>query len=186
MLVKLFALPLVLLATILGSACGDGTPTTPSETRAEVTAPPPPAVDFSQLVGTWNLTVRLTAVNGTGCVADTMRSQIGVPTSYSMTITAAGKVTLRSESRGYACTFTPVMDSSGFTTVGHGGYYTCEHPIQDFRCRDGAMSRIFTIGEDISGRLSGVEMNGTWDADWFEMPDTVGVMTKAEFTGGHN
>lgn len=186
MLVKLFALPPVLLATILFSACGDGTPTMPSETHAEVTALPPPGGDFSQLVGTWNLTVRLTAVNGTGGVADTMRSQIGVPTSYSMTITEAGKVTLRSDSRGYACTFMPLMDNIGFTTYGHGGYYTCEHPVQDFRCSDGTIRRIFTIGEDISGRLSGIGMNGTWDAVWFEMPDTVGVTMKAEFTGGRN
>lgn len=114
-----------------------------------------------------------------------MRSQIGVPNSYSLSITQTGKVTLRSTSGDYACTFTPVFDSTGFTTYGHGGVYTCEHELLEFRCSNGTLHGILSFGEDISGRVSGTEMTGTWDATWFEdvPPSGYGVEAKAQFTG---
>ncbi len=133
----------------------------------------------------WNLTVRLTAVSGDGCVADTLRSRIGVPAGYSLLITQKPNlnVTLRSASGDYACTFTPVADSTGFSTYGQGGYYTCENMPVPFRCPDGTLHGVFSYGEDISGRLSGTEMSGTWDASWFDDLGFAGVEMKAKFTG---
>jgi hypothetical protein len=82
-------------------------------------------------------------------------------------------------------TFTPVFDGSGFTTHGKPGFYTCEHELLEFRCSDGTLHGILSFGEDISGRLSGTEMTGTWDAAWYEEvpPSGYGVEAKAQFTG---
>jgi hypothetical protein len=116
-----------------------------------------------------------------------MRSQIGAPNRYSLSITQKGNhsmaVSLRSASGDRACTFTPIVDSGGFTTYGQGGYYTCEDFLLDFRCSDGTLHSIFSFGEDISGRVSGREISGSWDAAWFEMDDYLGVEMKAQFTG---
>jgi hypothetical protein len=114
-----------------------------------------------------------------------MRSQIGVPNGYSLSITQTGKVTLRSASSDYACTFTPVFASSGFTTYGQRGTYTCEHELLEFRCSNGTLHGILSFGEDISGRVSGTQMTGTWDATWYEEmpPSGYGVEAKAQFTG---
>lgn len=176
----------VLLAAVLGLACGDGSPSAPSPVPS---TPPPPAAppvpDVSNLLGVWNLMVRVGDISGMGCVADTMRSQIGLPEPYSLSITQTDKVrvTLRSASGDYACTFTPLVDGDGFTTYGQAGTYDCEQLYLNFRCSDGTQHRIFTYGENIAGHLSGAEMNGTWDADWFEELFTDGVGMKAEFTG---
>lgn len=187
MLVKLVASCSVLLAALLAWGCGDRNPSAPSPTPSPVASTPAPAPvpDISRLLGVWNITVRLTAVNGKGCVADTMRSQIGVPGRYSLSITQRDslQVTLKSASQDYACTFTPSADSGGFTTYGQGGYYTCEHPLLEYHCNDGTAHTIFSFGEDISGRLTGSEMSGVWDAVWFERDDTYGVEMKAQFTG---
>jgi hypothetical protein len=116
-----------------------------------------------------------------------MRSQIGVAQPYSLSVIQQDsivEVTLRNGSGDYACTFTPVTDASGFTTFGKGGYYTCVQPFIPFRCSDGTLHSIFTFGEDISGRVSGNEMNGAWAAVWMDgVADFVGVQTKAEFIG---
>lgn len=120
-----------------------------------------------------------------GCIGETMRSQIGVPNGYSLSITQTGKATLRSASGDYACTFTPVFDGSGFTTYGKPGFYTCEHELLAFRCSDGTLHALFSFGEDLSGHVSGTEMTGTWDATWYEdvPPSGYGVEAKAQFTG---
>jgi hypothetical protein len=181
--------PLIVLSTLFMSACDDRSPTGPSRLPSPVASPvaspaPPPTPDLSKLVGVWNLTVRLTAVTGSGCVADTMRSRIGVPDRYSLSIIQNDKVevTLRSASGDRACTFSPSVDSSGFTTYGRGGYYTCDHWFLNFRCGDGTLHDIYSYGENIAGRLSGTEMSGTWDASWFESWGA-GVEMKAQFTG---
>ena len=191
MLVRL-VLSSILFAAVLGLACGDGGPTAPSPTPTPV-APagpppsPPPVPDLSALVGVWNLMIRVTEVNGSGCVAETMRSQIGFPKPYTLAITERPlRVTLKSASGDYACTFTPVPDGSGFTTYGKGGYYTCEHDFVPVHCNDGTLHSVFSFGEDISGYLSGTELRGGWDASWFEgFPpgSNMGVEMKAEFTG---
>ena len=141
--------------------------------------------------------VRVTQVTGSGCVADTMRSQMADPKPYSLSISQQGsqqdftrsqqdytlRVTLKSASGDYACTFAPVADSGGFTTFGKPGYYTCEQTSVPVRCADGTMHGIFSFGEDISGRLVGAELQGDWAAAWFEGIDQQGVEMKAEFTG---
>jgi hypothetical protein len=185
MSVKLVALPSILFVVVLGVACGDGSPAAPSPTPSPTPAAPPPAPSpvpgASDLEGEWKLTLRVTAVSGSGCVADTMRSQIGEASPYSLVISQTGAVTLKSKDR--ACTFTPVIDSSGFTTFGKGGYYTCDQFGLSFHCADGTLHSIVTFGEDISGRLSGTELTGAWQAFWVEGIDDVGVEMKAEFTG---
>jgi hypothetical protein len=113
-----------------------------------------------------------------------MRSQIGVPNPYSLSITQGGEVTLKSASGDRACTFTPSVDSSGFTTFGQAGYYACQQWFLDFRCSDGTWHTIFSIGENRSGRVSGTEISGAWDASWFDgWDDYVGIEMKAQFTG---
>lgn len=185
---KLAPVAAVLACAVLLPACAGESPSAPSSSSSVESLPtPPPARDLPQLLGTWNVTVRLASVTGSGCVADTMRSQIDAPNPYSLSITQVGnsaKVTLRSASGDRACSFTPSVDSSGFTTYGKGGYYTCEQWSLDFICADGSHHQIFTIGEDIAGRVSGAEINGTWDATWFDgWEDYVGIETKAQFTG---
>ena len=194
MLPKLVVLASIVFAAVLGFGCSDNSPSAPTPITSPVTVTPPPAPPsptpaVSPLVGIWHLTVRVTEVNGTGCVADTMRSQIGARASYSLSVTQKDStmtVTLKSSSGEYACTFTPVADSStnGFTTFGQGGFYTCEHFLLPFRCSDGTPHTIFSFGEDISGRPSGTGMTGAWQAVWFDgFDDYSGVDMKAEFTG---
>lgn len=121
-------------------------------------------------------------------MAEAMQSQVGVPHSYSLAIVQNGysslKVTLKSASGNRACTFTPVVDGTGFTTYGKPGYYTCEDWYLDFRCGDGTLHSIFTIGEDISGHVSGNEISGAWGASWFDgWDDLTGVGMEAQFSG---
>jgi hypothetical protein len=145
----------------------------------------------SNLVGVWNLEVRVRDVGGEGCIADTMRSQIGVPERYFLSITQNNRVqvTLKSASGDYACTFTafPDSDGNGFTTYGQSGTYRCDQLYLNFRCTDGTQHRIASYGEDIAGHLSGSEMIGTWDAAWFDSFDEVFsdsvVEMKTDFTG---
>jgi hypothetical protein len=131
----------------------------------------------------WNVTVRLTTVNGRGCVAETMQSQIGVATAYSLSITDKGEVTLASASGDYACTFTPVADNGGFTTYGVHGYFDCKDLFRPFRCDDGTEHSLFSWGQNISGHVSGTQISGAWDADWEDMASGSGAAVKAQFTG---
>jgi hypothetical protein len=185
------ALPSILVAAVLGLACGEDSPSAPSPITLPIAsaAPSPtpsPVPDFSALVGVWNVTVRVTEVTGTGCVADTMRPQIGEPKPYTLSIVpknATISVTLKSASGDRACTFAPVADISGFTTYDAGGYYSCEEWYLPFRCSDGTHHNIFSLGEDISGHLSGNAMTGAWDAWWYDgWEDYSGVEMKAQFT----
>lgn len=180
------ALSSVLLAAVLGLACDDS-PSAPSPVPSTPPQPAaPPVPDISNLAGVWNLMVRVADVSGSGCIADTMRSQIGLPERYSLSITRNNdkvEATLRRASGDYACTFPPVVDGDSFTTYGHPGTYRCEQMYLNFRCSDGTPHRIFSFGEDIAGHLSGTEMNGTWDAAWFEELSSIAVVMKAEFTG---
>jgi len=182
------------------TACG-GTPTapsgtsssTPSGTSSSTSGPDSPwapflpsSFDLSPFVGVWDVTLRLTEVKDvgcTGCVYATMQSQIGVPTEYVLTITEKD-VTLASGSGDYTSVFYADFktESTGFTTVGARGFYTAN--TLSFRCSDGTTHRIYTFGEDISGRLSGTMMAGEWKADWYlgQEESWVGETT-AEFTG---
>ncbi len=189
MLVKLVSLPLVVFAGGASFGCADEPVSAPSPVpSAAVSSPAPsPGQDFSALVGVWHVMVRVTEVTGTGCVADTMRSQSGVVKPYSLSIAQMGstlKATLTSASGDRACTFTPVPDGSGFTTFGKGGRYSCADWYVPFRCQDETSHSIFTIGENISGHVTGNQITGAWHASWYDgWDDYAGVEMKAEFTG---
>lgn len=190
--------PALLLAAVLVSACDDRSPSAPSPISRLAPSPTPsptpsPAQDLSHLAGKWDLTLHLTEASGDGCIAEAMQSQIGVPSRYSLSVKQAGRstldVTLTSASGGYACTFTNVFaDSSGFTTVGRrDSSLTCLWGVvlPDFRCGDGTLDLI-SWSQDISARVSGIEISGQWLAGFSDGPPYVGTTwseTKAEFTG---
>jgi len=117
----------------------------------------------------WTVSLELIDVKGTGCIAETMRSQIAVPRPYSVTVASGGMVTIASSSPTFACSFSPSMDDSGFTTFGKGGYYTCEPFAVPFRCNDGSEHNISTFGQNISGRVTGGEIEGRWSVDWLDV-----------------
>lgn len=171
----------LLLLTVIACGCG-GPPTSP----AGPNPPPTPTFDLSPFVGVWNLTLRLTDVKGdSGCVAETMKSQLGVPSKYSLTITTY-VVTITNPSGDYACTFDSFKtDSSSFTTFGVRGYYTCQSPTLAFRCSDGTTYDLFSWGQDIAARVSGTEISGTWASDFYYRPTGGGgeVEITAEFKG---
>ena len=129
------------------------------------------------------MTLRLTEVKGdSGCVAETMKSQLGVPSKYSLTITKSS-VTITNPSSDYACTFDAFKtDSSGFTTYGVQGYFACQNSTLAFRCSDGTTHNLFSVGQDLAGRLSGSEMSGTWDSE-FVATGVGDVHISAEFKG---
>lgn len=190
--------PALLLAVVLVSACDDRSPSAPSPISSPAPSPlssptPSPAPDLSHLVGVWNLTLRLTDVRGDGCVAETMQSRLGEPNRYSLSVKQAGAntldVTLTSASGDYSCTFTNVFaDGSGFTTVGRrDSSLTCLWSVvlRDFRCGDGTLDLI-SWSQDISARISGIEISGQWLAGFSDGPPYVGTTwseTKADFTG---
>jgi hypothetical protein len=118
-----------------------------------------------------------------------MRSQIGEPSRYSLSVTQrvpasnSLEVKLTSASGDYACTFTnALVDSGGFTTYGQPGYFECDETYRSFRCGDGTTRNLFSWGQNIACRISGVEISGTWDADWDDMAGG-GVEAKSQFTG---
>ena len=173
------------------TACG-GTPTAPSQAPTSTSGPISPWTpllqsnfDLSPFVGVWDVTLRLTEVkslDSAGCIYKTMQSQIGVPTEYVVKITEKD-VTLASASGDHTSVFYADFktDSTGFTTVGSNGVYAAN--ALSFRCSDGTALRIYTFGEDISGRLSGTEMAGEWKADWYDAQDEyIGAETTAAFT----
>lgn len=118
-----------------------------------------------------------------GCVGATTRSQIGMPTAYSLTVTK-DNVTLTNPSGARACAFSGPFktDGSRFTTTGVGTYW-CEPWVVTFRCSDGSEHRISTFGEDISGSLAGSDISGTWTADWFSDDDGYALTVVARYTG---
>jgi len=179
----------VLSAALAGSSCGDSTPSpaAPSASPAPAATPAPPAVTARpgipvQLVGVWNLGLRLTEVTGAGCVADTLRAQMEEAATYSLSITDTGLVTIASPSDGLSCRFTAEADGDdGFKVY---GFYSCAGEPRIFRCADGTQYRFISFGQDITGRLAGSQIGGTWTVDWYEIPDDRSyVFVKAQFTG---
>ena len=173
--------------TVIACGCGDP-PTSPAgpnplpQTQTQATTP---TFDLSPFVGVWNLTLRLTEVKGdSGCVAETMRSQLGVPDKYSLTITK-DNVTITNPSGDYACTFNSLKrDSSSFTTYGVRGYFTCQSPTLAFRCSDGTSDDLLSWGQDIAARVSGTEISGTWGSVFdYQRAGGSGVEITAEFKG---
>lgn len=175
----------IVLSAIFLSACGQGTPTRPSQVVTPVpSSGPAPAPDFSPFLGVWNVALRLTEVGGTGCVVESMRAQIGAPNAYSLSIAENGSVTLRSASGDVACTFRPYVEGTDFTTYGRPGTYTCEQGTLPVRCGDGTTHSLVSFGQDISGRVTGDEISGRWSAGWLDESDGLRAIDfKAEFTG---
>jgi hypothetical protein len=181
----------VVVLAVFVAACGSDvvTPTAPTPPQTQTTIPtpppPPPASDLSPFVGVWNVTLHLTEVNGdSGCVAEALKSQLEVPGKSSLTITQSS-VTITNPPGDYACTFnTPKTDSSSFTTYGVPGYFTCQSPTLAVRCSDGSTYDLFSMGQNIAGRISGTEISGTWGAD-FHHPGTggSGFLIMTEFKG---
>jgi hypothetical protein len=144
----------------------------------------------------WNITVRLTAAEGGECVGPTMQTQIGVPKSYSLTMSPRGSmvdVTVRSASGDYACTFPARPEGDGFTTFGVGGYYSCETSlmVRDFVCDNGMHRDMLSLGQNISGRISGNEISGEWNGGWVVMEagsgdDMADLETTAQYTGNRH
>ncbi len=171
------------LAVLLGSACSRS-PVAPSPTPTPTpTSTPTPSFDLSPFVGKWALT--LTDITGDGgCVGERMRSQIGVPRTYSLTVTNSS-VIITDPAGGYECIFGNLKtDADSFTTHDAPGYRTCMG-TQEFRCNDGTVYEPYSWGQDISGRLSGAGLSGAWDSGWAigpSLPGTATTMT-TQFTG---
>ena len=191
MLTKSIVALLLVLSAAAVSGCGYETPTGPSPSPI---SPVPPVAATE----TWNITVRMTGAVGGECVGQTMQSQIGVPKSYTLSITTTGNtadVTLRSTTGDYACTFPGAkVEDDGFTTFGVHGWMSCEMSlvVRGYVCADGTTRDMMRMGENISGRISGNQITGRWDNSWIVMEpggdlrgddDIAGLETTSQYTG---
>ena len=161
----------VLLMALLVSACDDS-PTAPSPPPAPAPAPAPrlPVSDV------WNITARLSSASGGECVGEAMQSEIGLPKSYSLSITRTGNTvdaTLKSASGDYDCTFSGLRgDSDGFEFGPTGGYFSCNSGglIHGFECAGGVHRDMEALGQTLYGRISGSDISGTWNISWVITP----------------
>jgi hypothetical protein len=189
----------VLLAVVISAACGGSAtpPTSPTpvpQTATTRTPPPPtrpePSTGLTPFAGVWELTLRLTDTDNTvyddrsGCVADALRAEVGVPRDYLLTVTE-NDVTITNPAKNLACTFETVKgNSEGFSTVGVLGVFRCTRQwALAVRCGDQTTYDFMSFGQDISARVTGTEIAGEWFADWFEDRRHIGFSTKAEFKG---
>ena len=93
-------------AVVLVAACGDGStpssvpsPAAPSASPAPTSTPTPSTPRLSSdLVGVWNLSLRITEAPGAGCVAEAFQARIGGPDAYPLSIRDTGPVTISSPS----------------------------------------------------------------------------------------
>jgi len=179
----------LLLAALSGVSCDSGSATAPS--RVPTPSPPAPAPtpadptsgDFSRLAGTWNGDSRLTeikAFGGTSCVPEEMRSQIGVPRPFNLSISDAGFVKLTDVSMSFSLWHSATTtDGISFTPK---GYYWSD--ILVFRCSNGTEHRLISsCGGGIAGRLSGTEISGTWSDCLEDLADESVVEVTVTFTG---
>jgi hypothetical protein len=123
-----------------------------------------------------------------------MQLEIGVPKSHSLSVTRTGShvdATLKSASGDYDCTFTGGNgDASGFTF--EHGFFSCEVGFQvyGFLCRNGMRRDLLTLGQTLTGRISGDEISGTLSVDRVATdPDNPAVdiallETTGDYTGG--
>ncbi len=175
---------LVLLSAVLAAACGGSAtaPTSPTPSPPSPPLPPGPAAEV------WNVTARLTAANGGGCMGDAMVAEMDQPKSYVLSITPSGSgatVTFRSVAGDHLCKFTgATSDSTGFTTVGKPAYFSCEAGGQlVVKCADGTQHFLMAFGADIFGTISGSSITGKWMFDWGEPEGTTTFGSTTEFTG---
>ncbi len=185
------AMPVLFGVAVVLAMTACAAPTSPSRPAAQTATPPPPPTspsptapgDFSQLAGTWNGDSRLTQVNaygGTGCVAEEMRSQIGVARPFTLSISDAGFVKLTDLSMKFSLWHSATTpDRLSFTP---SGYYWSD--ILVFRCSNGTEHRLTSAcGGGIIGRLSGNEISGTWGDCLEDLADESIVELTATFTG---
>ena len=182
-----------LTAAVLVASCGDGStpssvpsPAAPSASPASTPTPTPSTPRLSpDLVGVWNLSLRITEATGVGCVAETFRARIGEPDAYSLSIRDTGQVTISSPADGLSCSFTAKADGdNGFTTYGVPGFYTCVGEPRTYKCADGTERRYYSFGQDIDGKVSGGRITGTWMVFWYDVTsDALYVEAKAQFSG---
>lgn len=187
--------PLILLSVVLLPACDHRSPSGPSP--SSVPGPPFPTPPVS-VTDVWNIAVRPTTASGGECVGETMRSHMGVPKSYSLSITQKNgtvDVTLRSTSGDYACTFPGAkVEGNGFTTFGLSMWMSCETSgvVRGYTCANGALRDMMSLGENISGQISGNEITGQWNVSWMVMraggdlgggSDIAALETTARYTG---
>jgi hypothetical protein len=179
-----------LLAVLLGSACGTSreSPAAPTSGGTRISSPAPApesSTNLSPFVGVWNVTLCVTGVEvqaGGGCVAETLRSRVGVPSDYVLTVTAKD-VTITNPSDNLACTFETLRgDSEGFTTYDVPGFFHCNR-LWSVRCGNQTVHPLIWVGQNIAGRVSGAGISGSWDADWVSDADGTSLTTKAQFTG---
>jgi hypothetical protein len=123
-----------------------------------------------------------------------MRSQIGVPKTYSLSISrydTTVDVTLKSMSGDYACTFTGGSgDKDRFSFGPSEGYFSCSvgGQLRRLECANGQQRDLFALGQNLFGRISGNEISGTWDVSWEVTPSqgpswTADLETTAQFGG---
>jgi hypothetical protein len=94
---------------------------------------------------------------------------------------------LESGSHNYDRRFDGVaLEGSGFTSEGIGGQYSCKpwYVMEGFRCSDERNVSLFTFGQDISGKISGDDISGTWSMAWFDrLNDESALDATAQYTG---
>ena len=182
-------------AACLGAACGDDSTSSPSApSGSSIPAPTTPAPGATtptrrlsaDLVGEWNLSLRVTEAVGTGCVAEAFQARIGQPEAYTLLIRDTGQVTISSPSDGLSCSFTAAADGdNGFTTYGVPGFYTCVGEPRAYACVDGTRHYYISFGQDIGGKVSGGRLAGSWTVFWFDRSnDALNVEATYEFSGG--
>jgi hypothetical protein len=185
--------PAILLALVLASACEQAIVSAPSPISPSPGVPLPPA----PAAQVWNITGHLAEVRGGECVGETMQSQVGLETSYSLSITgintkAGVKATLESTSGDYVCTLTGgTGDESGFTFGVTEGYFWCEAgmKVQDFLCGNGMRRDFEALGHTLSGRITGDEISGSWRVSYVVMfpdepySDIAELDTRSEYLG---
>ena len=193
--VRCVLLLVVLLSSLPAVGCGPS-PTTPTPippqpvpptpTPPPPVPPPPPATTTE----TWNVTMRLTDAPGDACLKEAVDFLLEASMGYTVSLTHdghSGSVSLESHSHNYDCRFDRVaVEDSGFTSEGIAGQYSCNpsYVMEDFRCSNERHVSLFTFGQDISGRISGDDISGTWKMSWFDRLNGESALeATAQYTG---
>lgn len=179
-----------LLSSVLMVGCGSDTPTAPSDTAAKAASSPPP-VNAIPVTSNWDVTMTLSAAAGDACLREAVESLLGASGGYTIVLAQtgdSGRVSLEAGSHNYDCSFDRVaVDDSGFTSVGVPGWYRCTpwYVTEGVRCSNGSRVSLYTLGQNISGRIAGDEIRGTWTMSWFDhlTDGGRGLEVTAHYTG---
>jgi hypothetical protein len=134
--------------------------------------------------------MRLSDTSGDACLKEAVESLLEASMGYTISLTHdghSGSVSLESRSHNYDCQFDRVaVEDSGFTSEGIPGQYSCKqlYVMEGFRCANGRQVSLFTFGQDISARISGDDISGTWLMSWFDqLNDDSALEATARYTG---